>query len=111
MEHFANHPHAFLDSNNVVFLVGAFKDHDHEVVEAMKQNLNATAFACCCELGESLGENYELYGNIYFSPKPYPSWIRGVSAWEAPVPKPEDDKVYEWNEESISWIEVVPISE
>ena len=45
------------------------------------------------------------YANGYFyAPQPFPSWKRNEGEWEAPVPMPADDKVYEWDEDSVSWI-------
>jgi len=29
-----------------------------------------------------------------------------INLWEALVPMPEDDKVYTWDEENISWVKV-----
>ena len=44
--------------------------------------------------------------DIFITPQPYPSWTRSGSFWQAPVPKPEDGKLYAWDEESLSWIEI-----
>jgi hypothetical protein len=40
--------------------------------------------------------------------KPYPSWIGNeeTMTWEAPIPCPQDDKQYYWNESTTSWAEV-----
>jgi len=41
--------------------------------------------------------------------KPYPSWVLTDSyQWMAPVPYPEDEKLYSWDEASLAWIEVQP---
>ena len=46
------------------------------------------------------------YVNGYlYAPQPFPSWTRNEGEWEAPVPMPADDKVYKWDEDSLSWIE------
>lgn len=41
--------------------------------------------------------------------KPYDSWIlnQDTYEWEAPIAKPQDGKKYMWDEDSLSWIEVV----
>jgi hypothetical protein len=41
-------------------------------------------------------------------PSPFPSWIYNEekSFWEAPIPHPNDNKDYIWDENSKSWIEV-----
>lgn len=39
-------------------------------------------------------------------PSPYPSWVWSDQQWNPPVPRPEDDKCYEWDEENVNWLEV-----
>jgi hypothetical protein len=53
-----------------------------------------------------VGFYYNEEEDIFVSPQPYPSWTRNGSFWEAPTPYPTDDKMYAWNEETISWDEV-----
>jgi hypothetical protein len=45
--------------------------------------------------------------------QPYPSWTLDVpnETWVPPVPMPQDGKEYTWNEETLSWVEVVPPEE
>ena len=40
--------------------------------------------------------------------KPYPSWIGDINtmSWQPPVPYPQDDKQYYWDESIINWVEV-----
>ena len=40
--------------------------------------------------------------------QPYPSWIGDINtmSWQPPVPYPQDEKRYFWNEEIIDWKEV-----
>jgi hypothetical protein len=47
----------------------------------------------------------------FIARKPYPSWVTdGSSGWLAPVDYPEIDaenpKIYSWDEDSVSWVEV-----
>ena len=46
----------------------------------------------------------------FIPPKPFPSWLLNTNSytWEAPVPCPDDGKIYVWDEATLSW---VPISE
>jgi hypothetical protein len=53
-----------------------------------------------------IGFSYNEEEDIFITPQPYPSWIRSGSFWQAPVSKPEDGKIYKWDEESLSWIEI-----
>jgi hypothetical protein len=40
-------------------------------------------------------------------PQPYPSWTWDGAQWNPPTPYPEDDKNYEWDENTLSWVEVL----
>jgi hypothetical protein len=50
-----------------------------------------------------IGYSYNEAEDIFVTSQPYPSWIRSGSFWNAPVSKPNDDKFYSWNEETLSW--------
>ena len=52
-----------------------------------------------------IGYSYNSEEDIFVTPKPYSSWIRSGSFWNAPIPMPEDDKVYTWNESELKWEE------
>jgi hypothetical protein len=58
---------------------------------------------------------YDPINDIFFDPRaPYPSWTLNTKSakWEAPVEKPADGKLYEWNEDALEWVEhIPPISE
>ena len=38
-------------------------------------------------------------------PQPYPSWTWN-NGWQPPVPYPDDDGFYEWDEAAQEWIEL-----
>lgn len=52
---------------------------------------------------------YDAGRDAFIAPKPYPSWILNEQScdWGPPVPYPTDGKKYFWNEETISWDEVI----
>lgn len=57
-------------------------------------------------------ENAEIGGtyenNKFFREKPYPSWILDeTDNWIAPEEYPDIDKVYMWDESTVSWKEIV----
>ena len=54
------------------------------------------------------GIGYTWDGTGFAAPQPYASWTKDSDTylWEAPVAMPTDDKMYRWDEETISWIEV-----
>jgi hypothetical protein len=43
-------------------------------------------------------------------PKPFPSWVldEAICDWVAPVAKPDDGKLYVWDEDVQNWVEVQP---
>jgi hypothetical protein len=55
-----------------------------------------------------IGYTYDSTNDVFYAPKPYPSWTLNETTWlwEPPVAYPTDDKVYRWDEATTSWIEV-----
>lgn len=53
----------------------------------------------------SIGFTYDPVRDAFIPPKPYPSWILNEFKcnWDAPVSPPNDDKLYEWNEQTQKW--------
>lgn len=56
-----------------------------------------------------VGYTYDSVNDVFYSPKPYPSWTIQAPTWTwtAPVAYPTDGKVYSWNEPDKNWVEVV----
>ena len=54
-----------------------------------------------------IGFTYDKTNDVFYAPKPYPSWILNKSTWlwEAPIAMPTDG-LYQWDEATTSWIEV-----
>jgi hypothetical protein len=52
-----------------------------------------------------IGYTYDRTNDVFYSPKPYPSWILNNTTWtwKAPVDMPTDDKHYVWDEPTTSW--------
>lgn len=52
-----------------------------------------------------IGYIYDQNLDVFLFPKPYPSWVLDQTTyqWIPPIPHPNDDHLYEWNEETISW--------
>ena len=58
-----------------------------------------------------IGHTFDGVG--FAAPQPYVSWTLNTTSylWEAPVAMPEDGKPYEWNEDDLAWVELVPPTE
>ena len=52
-----------------------------------------------------IGFNYDKELDAFIPPQPYPSWKLDTDTclWNAPIPYPQDDNDYEWDEETTSW--------
>jgi len=52
-----------------------------------------------------LGFRYDQTRDAFIEPKPFPSWTLNEETcqWEAPVVKPDDGQIYDWNEENQQW--------
>lgn len=55
-----------------------------------------------------IGYTYDDVLDAFIPPKPYPSWLLNTETcnWEAPVPYPNDGKMYYWDEETQQWVEM-----
>ena len=55
-----------------------------------------------------IGYTYDEGRDAFIPPKPYPSWLldEATCRWKTPTPMPTDDKRYEWDEPTLSWIEI-----
>ena len=53
------------------------------------------------------GYTYDSSKDKFIADKPYPSWtLDSNDDWQAPVNKPDDGKIYVWNETDTQWEEV-----
>ena len=55
-----------------------------------------------------IGYTFDSVRDAFIPPKPFASWVLNEDTcnWDAPVARPEDDKMYTWDEATTSWIEV-----
>ena len=55
-----------------------------------------------------IGFTYDQNLDAFIPEKLYPSWLLNTETcqWQAPVPYPNDGKLYSWNEATQSWIEI-----
>jgi hypothetical protein len=52
-----------------------------------------------------IGYSYDQARDAFIPPKPFNSWIlnENTCRWEAPIPYPQDNNKYSWNEQNQSW--------
>ena len=52
-----------------------------------------------------IGFKYDKELDAFISPQPYPSWKLNTDTclWESPIPYPDDNKQYIWNESEQEW--------
>lgn len=55
-----------------------------------------------------IGFTYDRENDVFYAPKPFPSWTLNTTTWlwEAPTPMPEGG-IYTWDEATLSWVEVI----
>lgn len=117
--------YAFLDTNNIVVEVIVGKEEGEDGIDWEKyygefrnQQCKRTSYNTLGGVhingGVPFRKNYAGIGYFYdpirdafIPPKPYPSSILNETTclWEAPVPKPNDGKIYVWNEDTLNWVE------
>ena len=67
MEHFEDHPHAFL-ANNVVINVAVFAEHDEELIDFICQANGGEQSLCCCNLGMVAPMGWTWNGTTFIEP-------------------------------------------
>ena len=54
-----------------------------------------------------IGYNYDASKDAFYAPQPFPSWLLDddTCQWNAPIPRPDDGKMYIWDESTTNWVE------
>lgn len=95
------------DNNNIVNVIIL----DDSLSEEVKNQIIQSNGAVLSILVEDPRYNYNggHYENgILWIPKPCPSWTKDLenNTWIPPIPYPDDNKNYFWNEDIVNWEEV-----
>ena len=55
-----------------------------------------------------VGYRYDAERDAFIPPQPFPSWTldEDTCLWNAPTAKPDDGKLYRWDEATLAWVEV-----
>jgi hypothetical protein len=53
-----------------------------------------------------IGFRYDEVRDAFIPPQPFLSWLFDEENlnWKAPIPYPNDGKIYNWNEATLSWV-------
>jgi hypothetical protein len=114
MAHFAE-----LDENNIVTKVIVV--HNNELLDGEIESEAKGVEFCSTLFGhtnwvqtsynhnirkqfDGTGYTYDSDSDVFVAPSPYPSWsLDDNFDWQPPTPMPEDDNLYNWNEETQNW--------
>lgn len=111
MAHFAE-----IDENNVVIRVVVTDNNDPAKDEGyswLVNNLGGTWVKTSYNANirknfAGIGFTYNKKLNAFIAPKPFVSWVlnKETCKWEAPIPYPDDSKIYTWQESKLNWLEL-----
>lgn len=107
--------YAFLDENNIVTEVITGIDESETIegldTETWYGNFRGQVCKRTSYNGNmrkqyaGIGYSYDPVADIFIAPQPFASWsLDNNFDWQAPVPKPNGD--YVWDESILSWIEI-----
>lgn len=52
-----------------------------------------------------IGYYYDAESDVFITPQPYPSWALDTKHdWKPPIPMPDDNNLWIWDEATLSWI-------
>ena len=122
--------YAFLDSNNIVVEVIVGKD-ETDTSENWENHYGQIRNLTCKRTSfntyggvhlnggtpfrknyAGIGFTYDTSKDAFIPPKPYSSWVLNESTcmWEAPVARPDNNQMCDWDEDNQQWIncETIP---
>lgn len=111
--------YAFIDDNNIVTEVIVGRD-ETEVVDGISDweayYANVRGLRCLRTSYNGnirknyagVGYKYDINLDAFIAPQPFASWILNeeTCGWESPVPYPQDEKAYGWDEDLLNWVEL-----
>lgn len=110
MAHFAE-----LDGNNVVIRVLVVPDSEQSRGQAyLAEDLLLGGTWIQCSYNGNIrkqypgpGYRYDYEKDVFISPSPFKSWaLNSNNDWAPPCEKPNDGKLYQWNEDTVSWVQI-----
>jgi hypothetical protein len=60
-----------------------------------------------------IGYTYNSEKDAFIAPQPYPSWVLDEEScvWKSPIPYPDSNDAYGWNEENQTWDLIATLEE
>lgn len=111
MAHFAK-----VDQGKVIKVIVAEQDYIDNLIDTVPGNWIQTSYNTHAGVhkngGTPLRKNFAGIGMIYdaqrdafYEQQPYSSWTLNETTcmWEPPTPRPNEDRLYSWNESTTSW--------
>lgn len=108
--------YAFIDEENIVtqVIVGRDETDLPEGITSWEEHYGNSFGQRCIRTSYNgnirknyagIGFTYDEVLDAFIAPQPYASWIlnEDTAQWEAPVPDPEGELMYSWNEELTDW--------
>jgi hypothetical protein len=108
--------YAFLDENNIVtqVIVGIDeteliegKDPEAWYSEFRGQVCKRTSYNANIRKNYAgIGFTYDSERDAFIPPKPFESWVLDENSccWKAPIPYPDGELMYRWDEEILDWV-------
>ena len=88
---------ALIDKLGIDFINSLNIDYDFDNIKQTSYNSNfRNTYA-------GIGFTYDSMNDVFIAPKPYEDWILVNYKWEAPIPYPEDENTYSWDEDNQEW--------
>jgi hypothetical protein len=93
--------------DNLVVNTLIIDDENINLIANIKDEFGYEFLVQCDDNQVSIGWDFDGVGVV--PPKPYDSWVfnQEIRQWETPIAYPIDGKPYQWNESTISWLEIV----
>jgi hypothetical protein len=94
---------SFIDSSPGAWVQTSYNTHGNQHPENKPMRGNYAG----------IGYIYDQTNDVFYAPKPYASWLLNETTWlwESPTPMPIDDKMYRWDEDTTSWVEVLALTD
>jgi hypothetical protein len=104
--HLPGHPYCLIKDGIVTHVIYA-QGHDNLIVKDALSKFSFDKSLNVCELNEEvyIGQ-YEYEPNKFRHASPYFSWVWNseLDIWEAPIPYPQDNNLYNWDEINQEWV-------